>query len=154
MRFTSFYKRLISKILILLLCISGICVEKTQANAFLSCQKISHHKNTIQNNSNRKQEKNPEGQVYEKIHLSQKEYARIEETGTKTLQNICRVSRVKRAEQGRRNASFESYLSEAPLSLSRYQFKYIKKSCVIHRLQGMGWQTIISYIHRKDGAKG
>lgn len=158
MRLTTLQKRLISGILILLLSISGIWTEKSQTNVFSAWNQYSQKRNVAQKSiypgKVGEKESREQSLVYKKIQLSQREYARIEETGIKTLQNISRVSGVNRAEQGKGSTSDVYDLLDAPLSLSKYQINYSVKCCFFHLLQGMGWQTIISYIHRKDGAKG
>lgn len=154
MRFTIYQKRLLSVFLILLLGLSGIWTGKNQANACLCyhclCAQEMHP--SIQQSA--KKSCRSQAGVYKKIQAVQKEYARLEETGLKISQQIGRIIRGSRTEQGRGNASFVNFLAGIPLSVYRHQIKYSLKYCLTHRLQGAGWQTIISYIHRKDGAKG
>lgn len=143
MRFI-FRTRFLSGILILLLGISGIWTGKDQENACLSFEKSISFA----------QEGHSQARIDHGMQSPQRDVARIEETGIRSFQHILRISRGSYGDQGKGNFPFLSGLAGQALSFYRHQINRSLKYCLFHCPKGAGWQTIISFIHQKDGAKG
>lgn len=100
------------------------------------------------------QEAHSQTRIDHHMQTSQREDARIEETGLRSFQHIGRINRASHGNQSRENSPFLSGLAETFLSFYRHQIKCSLRYCLVHCPKGDGWQTIISFIHQKDGAKG
>lgn len=137
--------------------LSGICTGISQGNVFLSCQNIPEEAQIapIQRNNyvfcGKRQSKENSSQKYQVTHTSfVNEDCHIEDNSARILRKVSSMREEKRGNRGK-SESFYSYLERYISRCQKnIQDKYIDKAKSIESIN----KLIISYIHRKDGAKG
>lgn len=158
MKLSKRHKQWVSILFALAIVLSGTCTGISQSNAFLAFQNISEE---VQISSLQKQEsnfcdekqseRNTTSQRYQVTHTSfAKEDCRIEENSARTLQKVISVREEKRGSRGKSEESFMKPTGLFFKCLKIIQNQYIEQSKAIVSLH----EIIITFIHRKDGAKG